>query len=85
MTLNSDYDILWVRSEDESRAFYGTKWRPRISATELNRQRRENLRAIGEGRDMPFIEGKDVRGSGEVYVGSTAEENEEVFGELPGL
>ncbi|KAK7999314.1 hypothetical protein PG990_011914 [Apiospora arundinis] len=40
MTENSTYDILYVRTEAESRALYGDKYRPRVSATELNRQRR---------------------------------------------
>ncbi|KAK7913854.1 hypothetical protein PG985_011557 [Apiospora marii] len=45
MTGNSDYDILWVRTEAESRALYGDKYRPRVSATELNRQRRAEILA----------------------------------------
>lgn len=45
MTENSDYDILWVRTEAESRALYGDKYRPRVSATELNRQRRAEILA----------------------------------------
>ncbi|KAK8064394.1 hypothetical protein PG994_007032 [Apiospora phragmitis] len=45
MTKKSDYDILWVRSEAESRALYGDKYRPRVSATELNRQRRAGMLA----------------------------------------
>lgn len=45
MTANSDYDILWVRTEAESRALYGDKYRPRVSATELNRQRRAEVLA----------------------------------------
>lgn len=40
MTQASDYDILWVRTEAEAKAFYGQKWRARVSGTELNRLRR---------------------------------------------
>ncbi|KAJ4319441.1 hypothetical protein N0V84_006343 [Fusarium piperis] len=40
MTNSSDYDILWVRDEEACRKLYGEKYRPRISATELNRRRR---------------------------------------------
>ncbi|KAK8121615.1 hypothetical protein PG984_010285 [Apiospora sp. TS-2023a] len=45
MTENSDYDILYVRTEAESRALYGDKYRPRVSATEMNRQRRAEILA----------------------------------------
>ena len=30
MTRASDYDILWARSEDEEREFYGERWRARV-------------------------------------------------------
>ncbi|KAL9561323.1 hypothetical protein ACKAV7_014678 [Fusarium commune] len=40
MTKASDYDILWVRGEEECRKLYREKYRPRISGTELNRRRR---------------------------------------------
>ncbi|KAH6876826.1 hypothetical protein B0T10DRAFT_497331 [Thelonectria olida] len=40
MTKASDYDILWVRGEEECRKRYGEKYRPRVSGTELNRRRR---------------------------------------------
>ena len=40
MTRASDYDILWARTEDEERELYGERWRPRVSATEMNRLRR---------------------------------------------
>ncbi|KAK5707286.1 hypothetical protein LTR17_020821 [Elasticomyces elasticus] len=43
MTLRSDYDILYVRSDEESRKLYGDKYRARISATEMNRLRREKI------------------------------------------
>jgi hypothetical protein len=36
MTMASDCDILWVRSDEEARALYGDKYQPRVSATELN-------------------------------------------------
>ncbi len=51
MTQASDYDILWARTEREEKAMYGGKWRPRVSATELNRLRRLEMdeRADGEG------------------------------------
>lgn len=61
MTRESDYDVLWVRSEEETRAVYGRKWRPgRVSGTEKNRLRREIVavgrealgrKAIWEGGD----------------------------------
>ena len=43
MTGKSDYDILYARSDDEARAMYGARWRPRVSGTEMNRRRREEL------------------------------------------
>ncbi|CAN8105718.1 unnamed protein product [Discula destructiva] len=46
MTAASDYDILYVRTDDESRALYGDKWRPRVSATEMNRLRRAELARV---------------------------------------
>jgi ABC-type Na+ efflux pump permease subunit len=50
MTRASDYDILWVRSEEETRALYGDKYRNRVSATELNRLRRlEVLEEVWKG------------------------------------
>ena len=48
MTAVSDYDILYVRSEAESRQLYGPKYRPRVSGTEMNRMRRAKLLAAGE-------------------------------------
>lgn len=47
MTDMSDYDILYVRTDDESRALYGDRWKPRVSATEMNRQRRLELARLG--------------------------------------
>lgn len=49
MTAASDYDILYVRTDEESRALYGDKWRPRVSATEMNRRRRIELARLGAG------------------------------------
>ena len=43
MTRASDYDILWTRSENEEREFYGERWRARVSATEMNRLRRVEM------------------------------------------
>lgn len=41
MTKNSNEDILWFRSADESKLFYGDKYNPkRISGTETNHIRR---------------------------------------------
>lgn len=45
LTLNSDYDILHVRSEKDSRALYGDRWRPRVSGTEMNRERRLKIQS----------------------------------------
>ena len=50
MTAASDYDILCARSEAESRELYGPKYRPRVSATEMNRMRRAELQAAGKLR-----------------------------------
>ena len=44
MTRDSDYDILWVRSDEETKVLYGTKYRPgRVSGTQKNKDRREVL------------------------------------------
>jgi hypothetical protein len=43
MTAATGYDILYVRSEEESRELYGERYRPRLSATEMNRMRRAEL------------------------------------------
>lgn len=52
MTRDSDYDILWARNEAEARLFYGDKYRPRVSATELNRLRRiEAVKEAVGGRE----------------------------------
>ncbi|KAF2210223.1 hypothetical protein CERZMDRAFT_106862 [Cercospora zeae-maydis SCOH1-5] len=40
----SDYDILWVRSDEETKVLYGKKYRPgRISGTQKNKSRRDAL------------------------------------------
>ncbi len=40
MTLNSDYDIAYVRTKDEAKEFYGPKYKSRITGTEKNLIRR---------------------------------------------
>ena len=51
MTAASDYDILYVRTEAESRAIYGARYRPRVSATEMNRRAAKRTEgAGGKGR-----------------------------------
>jgi len=41
MTKDSDYDIAWVRSDDEAKAIYGDEWKKGdICATEKNIRRR---------------------------------------------
>lgn len=50
MTASSDYDILWVRSDEETKKLYGAKYRPgRVSGTQKNKDRR--ARTI-EGRGV---------------------------------
>ena len=51
MTAASDFDILYVRTDEEARGFYGEKWRKRISATEMNRDRRRVVSVRGWERD----------------------------------
>lgn len=42
MTAASDYDILWVRSDEETKTLYGAKYRAgRISGTQNNQNRRK--------------------------------------------
>ncbi|KAI5360664.1 hypothetical protein Slin15195_G085800 [Septoria linicola] len=42
MTAASDYDVLWVRPDEETKALYGEKYRPgRVSGTRKNKNRRE--------------------------------------------
>lgn len=53
MTAATDYDILYVRSDEESRRLHGDKWWPRLSATEMNRMRRAELaRMKAEGNHV---------------------------------
>ena len=49
MTERSDYDILWYRGVEESKAFYGKRYRQILTATELNERRRED---IGRQREL---------------------------------
>lgn len=43
MTANSDVDILWIRSAEETKKLYGDKYRAsRISGTEKNKLRRQS-------------------------------------------
>lgn len=54
LTACSDYDILWVRGENESMELYGARYRPRVSATEMNRLRRletRNFHVVGTIRN----------------------------------
>jgi hypothetical protein len=60
MTRASNYDILWTRSEEETRKLYGDKYRSRVSATELNRLRR--IEVLEEARTA-IAEGEDVSGA----------------------
>lgn len=41
MTFASDYDLCWVRSEEECRCLYGDQYRKRVSGTEQNLIRRK--------------------------------------------
>lgn len=44
MTAASDYDILWVRTDEETQLLYGAKYRPgRISGTQKNKNRRVEM------------------------------------------
>ncbi|KAF2731031.1 hypothetical protein EJ04DRAFT_21339 [Polyplosphaeria fusca] len=50
MTHDSDHDILWIRSEADTAALYGAKYRPgRVSGTQKNKDRR----AVKERRSVP--------------------------------
>jgi hypothetical protein len=54
MTRASAYDTVWTRSDEEARALYGDKYRPRRSATKLNRLRRQEIaeegKIVGRGK-----------------------------------
>ena len=43
MTAASDYDLCWVRPEAECRRLYGDKYRKRVSGTEQNVLRRQEM------------------------------------------
>lgn len=43
MTLGSDQDIAWVRSVEEQKKLYGSKYRKRKSGTEKNINRRKSI------------------------------------------
>ena len=58
MTAASTYDILFVRSDEDNKALYGAKWRPRVSATELNRLRRAELARLKGVDETSRKEGK---------------------------
>jgi len=44
MTMNSSYDILRYRTEEECKMLYGDLWWPRVSNTEMNERRRMALK-----------------------------------------
>jgi hypothetical protein len=44
MTFHSDEDILWIRSEEQKRALYKEKYRPRKSGTQKNAERRLKMK-----------------------------------------
>ncbi|KAJ7026133.1 hypothetical protein C8F04DRAFT_121896 [Mycena alexandri] len=48
MTAASDYDILRYQTEAECRALYGSKYRPRVSGTQLNEIRRQEVLAAAQ-------------------------------------
>ncbi|KAJ3005330.1 UNVERIFIED_CONTAM: hypothetical protein HDU68_004653, partial [Siphonaria sp. JEL0065] len=62
-TKNSHYDILRYRSQEECKALYGDKYRPRISGTEKNAKRRES--GVGlvwiEEEETPIVAVEDAR------------------------
>ncbi|KAF2692272.1 hypothetical protein K458DRAFT_266272, partial [Lentithecium fluviatile CBS 122367] len=43
MTRDSDYDILRYRTKEEAKRFYGERWWPRVSNTEMNERRRRGV------------------------------------------
>ncbi len=43
MTTNSHYDIAWVRSKEASKVLYGDAYKPRVSGTQHNLNRRLKL------------------------------------------
>lgn len=53
MTRDSDYDILWVRPEEETMVLYGKKYRPgRVSGTQKNKDRRELYQGVKEAEKV---------------------------------
>ncbi|KAJ7768538.1 hypothetical protein B0H16DRAFT_319519 [Mycena metata] len=48
MTAASDYDILRYQTEAECRALYGSEYRPRVSGTEWNERRRQQVLAAAQ-------------------------------------
>ncbi|KAJ7176488.1 hypothetical protein C8R46DRAFT_890236 [Mycena filopes] len=48
MTAASDYDILRYHTDAECRLLYGTKYRPRVSGTQLNEMRRQEIQAAAQ-------------------------------------
>ena len=56
MTAASDFDILYVRTDEEAREFYGERWRKRVSATEMNRDRRTVQMGRAESGQLPLLE-----------------------------
>ncbi|KAJ7471306.1 hypothetical protein B0H11DRAFT_1730602 [Mycena galericulata] len=46
MTAASDYDILRYQTEAECRALYGSKYRARVSGTQLNEMRRKEMEVV---------------------------------------
>lgn len=43
MTLVSDIDISWIRSDEDQKKLYGDEYRPRKSATQINIERRQKI------------------------------------------
>ncbi|KAJ7715709.1 hypothetical protein DFH07DRAFT_361020 [Mycena maculata] len=70
MTAASDYDILRYQTEAECRALYGSKYRPRVSGTQLNEIRRKgpNQRAA-EARGKKWEQRPNARYRKEAYSG----------------
>jgi hypothetical protein len=84
-TLESDYDVLYVRGEAESREMYGNKFRERISATEWNRRRRMILEAMMGGKERPVFEDEMSSWEKGEYDGSEETENREMLGDMVGV
>jgi hypothetical protein len=64
MTLESDYDILRYRNEEEAKRFYGESWWPRVSNTEVNERRRKGIADLTynlEGSVAPLAKGVELR------------------------